>query len=581
MGTIISGLDSIILAKERINGIACSAITFIFTWMLAFAGMTSNGLASELPQTGWKNAIAMQGKPLLPADATHFAYSDPIASKGGTIVQGEIGTFDTLNPFTLKGTALSTPDMIYDRLTVRAWDEPFTLYGLIAQKIWLDPDRTKIIFALDPRAQFNDGSPITSADIAATFGILKTKGRPNMRRVYGLVQSVDIYDARHIGFTFSKEADRETPFILSMMPVLSARDLKSREFDKTTLTPLLSSGAYTVSKVEAGRSIAFVRNKNYWARDHYTRIGLFNPDTWIVKYFRDAGVALEAFKKGDLDFKLEKDPSRWAQQYEPRGFTKQSIRHHRPDRVRAIIFNTRRTPLNDVRVREALRLAFDQNWVLQSQGYGLLKPTASLFPNTDLDAKNSLLYDNFRQNLVAANKLLNDAGYSVVRGKRDITLTLILNEARDEKIALVWKAALKRLGISLNIKTLDTVQFTGALTQFDYDLVLHGWYNSLSPGSEQTVYWGCEAAKTAGSLNYAGICDTQVDAQLKKIVQVRSRTELQKVTRALDKRLWELAPAIYLPHMEEDFLAFWPEKVETGPQNALYGFVLESLAVKR
>ncbi len=576
MGKIGRGLiKSVILAKARIHGISQNAIFLLFAWMLACASMTAE--AKDLPVNGWQRGIAMQGAPKLSGD--HFHYADPNARQGGTIVQGEVGTFDTLNPYTLKGTAISTPDLVFDRLTVRSWDEPFTLYGLIAKDIWLSPDRKRIIFALDPSAKFNNGEAITTDDIAATYEILRTKGRPNMRRVYNLVQSVDRYDDAHIGFTFTDGADRETPMILSMMPVLSAKDLASREFDKTTLKPLVSSGPYTLQKAEPGRSLTFVKTPNYWAKDHYTRKGLFNPERWVVKYFRDGGVALEAFKKGDLNFRVEKDPAKWAQQYEPRGFVKKNIKHHRPDRVRAIVFNTRKKPMDDMRVREALRLAFDQNWVLKAQGYGLLKPTNSLFPNTDLARSAKADKTATRDALLQADKLLTEAGYKVVNGKRNITLTLILNEARDEKIALAWKAALKRLGITLAIKTLDNVQFVGSLAQFDYDLVLHGWYNSLSPGSEQTVYWGCESAKTPGSLNYAGICDKDVDGLLKQIVQVKDRKELQSVTKKLDQRLWDLAPAIYLPHMEADFLAYWPNKVDPGPQNALYGFVLESLAV--
>lgn len=551
---------------------------------LIFVALTAFALpaqALELPQSGWSHGIAMQGVPALSKEANSLPYANPHATQGGTMVQGEVGTFDTLNPYTLKGTALSTPDFIYDRLTVRSWDEPFTLYGLIAKDIWLSPDRKRIIFHIDPAAQFNDGTKITADDIAATYKVLRTKGRPNMRRTYNLVNTVDRYDAHHIGFTFSEDADRETPLILAMMPVLSAKDLNAREFDKTTLKPLLSSGPYMVTKVEPGRSLTFTKTKNYWARDHYTRKNLFNPERWIIKYFRDAGVALEAFKKGDLNFRLEKEPAKWAQQYEPRGFVKKDIHHHRPDRVRALIFNTRKKPMNDVRVREALRLAFDQNWVLKAQGYGLLKPTYSLFPNTDLAHDYKATNEDMRTHLLRADKLLNAAGYAVKNGKRDITLNLILNEARDEKIALAWKTALKRLGITLTIKTLDNVQFVGSLGQFDYDIVLHGWSNSLSPGSEQTVYWSCNAAQTQGSFNYAGICDERVDSLLKQIVQVKSRTELQTVTKALDQLLWDLAPAIYLPHLESDFLAYWPEKVDPSAQSSLYGFVLESLAIKQ
>jgi len=299
-----------------------------------------------------------------------------------------------------------------------------------------------------------------------------------------------------------------------------------------------------------------------------------------VKYFRDNGVALEAFKKGDIDFALENDVAKWVRQYKGPNFVKREIAHNRPDRVQSIIFNTRRAPLNDVRVRHAMRLAFDNDQLIKTLGYGLQKPTFSLFPNSDLGRVKTEEKTNTRNRLREANTLLNDAGYTVKNGKRDIELTLILNEARLEKIALAWKRNLEKLGITLSIKTFDVVQFSGALSQFDYDLILHSWYNSLSPGSEQHVYWSCDAANNKGSLNYAGICSTDVDQSIMKLVNARDRMALRDAAQTLDDYLWDLAIGVYLPHRSADLLAFWPEKVDIGSQNALYGFVLESLAVK-
>lgn len=522
----------------------------------------------------------MHGDPKLSRDDKQFGYANPDAPKGGTIVQSEIGTFDTLNPYTLKGKSIATPDLVIDRLTARSWDEPFTLYGLIAKDIWLAPDRKQIIFRLDPNATFNDGTPITTKDVQFTYNTLKAKGRPNMRRTYGLVTDVVRYDDQTIGFQFSDDADRETPMILAMMPVLSARDWVGREFDATTLKPFLTSGPYTITSVDPGRSYTMTKTPDYWAADHVTRRGLYNAEHWIVRYFRDATVALEAFKKGDIGFKVEFDPAKWAMQYQG-AFAKKEIAMRRPDRVRAIMFNTRRKPFDSLEVREALRLSFNDDWIMKAQGYGALVRTTSLFPNSDLAARQASAPYDERKNLRKADKLLSKAGYSVLGGKRDLSLTLILNEARDEKVALAWQASLKKLGIALTIKTLDTVQFTGALGQFDYDMILHSWANSLSPGSEQSVYWSCEAAKTKGSLNYTGLCDRDVEASLKDLGKAKSRGSLQGAVQRLDRRLYDLVPAIYLPHQSADRLAYWPDQVDPGRQNALYGFVLESLAAKR
>lgn len=536
-------------------------------------------LPESLPKDGWVHAIAMHGEPALNSEATHLPYANSEVYQGGKITQSAVGTFDTLNPYTLKGTSIATPDFVFDRLTVRGWNEPFTLYGFIAAQIWLDDNRKSIIFALNKNAQFNNNNPITARDVKATYELLKKEGRPNMRRTYALVDEVVIYDDHHIGFSFNDKADRETPLVLAMMPVLSADEWKTREFNKTTLDPVISSSAYIFETIDVGRRYVLRKNKDYWAKDHYLRKGLVNPDIWEVKYFRDNGVALEAFKKGDIDFAVENDVAKWARQYESNNFIKKEITHNRPDRVQTIIFNTRRTPLNDVRVRKALRLAFDENHIVNSLGYDVLQPTYSLFPNSDLGRDFTINQTSMRDRLKEANALLNDAGYEVKNGQRAIKFTLILNEARLEKIALSWKRSLAKLGITLNIKTFDVVQFSGALSQFDYDMILHGWYNSLSPGSEQNVYWSCGTANAQGSLNYAGICNDDIDISILKLGNARDRMDLISATQSLDTLLWQEVVGIYLPHRSVDLLAFWPEKVDIGPQNALYGFVLESLAV--
>ncbi len=561
-------------------------IILTLTLLLFFPALSyASNLPETLPKSGWSHGIAMHGEPALDKDTTYLPYANVTTPKGGHITQSAVGTFDTLNPYTLKGTAIATPDFVFDRLTARSWDEPFTLYGFIAAQMWMPDSRKSIIFALDKTAKFNNGNTITARDIKSTYEILKSEGRPNMRRTYALVDDVKIYDDHTIGFSFNDNADRETPLIMALMPVLSAKEWETRAFDKTTLKPLVSSGAYTFKTIEVGKRYTLQKNKNYWAKGHYLRRGLMNADTWEVKYFRDGGIALEAFKKGDIDFTLENDVAKWARQYDTNkknnaAFTKKEIKHNRPDRVRSIIFNTRRAPMNDVRVREALRLAFNQDQIVKTLGYGLQKATYSVFPNSDLARQFEPSNLSERMRLRTANTLLNEAGYDVKNGNRDIKLTLILNEARLEKIALSWKRTLEKLGITLSIKTFDVVQFSGALSQFDYDLILHSWYNSLSPGSEQNVYWSCAASEQKGSLNYAGICDEVIDQSILSLVNAKDRDELRNAARALDEQLWLLAPAIYLPHRSSDLLAFWPSRIDIGPQNALYGFVLESMAVK-
>lgn len=563
------------------------------------------------------HALVMHGTPKLSATAPNYPYVNPNAPKGGTLRQAAIGTFDTVNPFTLKGKAAQGLSLVHDRLMDRSWDEPFTLYPLIAKSIDVNDDRSVITFHLDPRARFSDGSALTSADVAYSFDILKTSGRPNMRRVYKLIDHVDVLDAQTIRFTLGAGHDRETVMILAIMPVLSKSYWSARPFDAATLDTGVTSGPYKIKSVDPGRRIIYERVKNYWGNDLPVRKGQNNFDQIVYDYFRDESVAFEAFKSGNMNYRRETDLTQWANAYEFPSLTsgkivREAVPHGRAEAVRAFIPNTRRAPFDDVRVREALSLAFDFTWVNKTLFSGQLKRTTSVFPNTDLaatgtpDAREFNLLngdrdhldtrvfgpawrgpndDNanaIRANLQRADTLLKSAGWIIRDGHRVNAKTgkvldfeILLGAPADEKIALSYARSLKRLGITIRTRTLDSAAFRDRLNTFDYDMLFYFWQSSLSPGSEQLLYWGCQAASEPGRFNYAGVCTPLIDRLAGGIAGTKTREDLQAYARALDRALtfgFYLIPFGYNP---ADMIAH--DKTIVRPaQTPLYGIVPET-----
>ncbi len=551
--------------------------------------------------------ISMHGEPALKDGFTSLPYAKEDAPKGGELKQSALGSFDTLNPFTIKGKAAQGMNYVYDRLMARSWDEPFTLYPLIAERIDVPDDRSGITFHLNPAAKFSDGSPITSDDVLFSYQTLKKKGRPNMRAVYKLVERVEKTDTA-IKFILGPLHDRETVMIIAMMPVLSKAYWSQKKFDTTTLDVPVTSGPYKIASVDPGRKIVLERNKDYWAKDLPVNKGLYNFDLITTDYFRDDSVALEAFKKGDLSLRIEQDPGRWAKSYSESGkINQENLKHGRVERMWGMIFNLRRAPFDDIRVRKALSLMIDYDWINKNIFYGAYKPTDSFFANSNLAAsgtpdeaelkllapyKSTLPIEIFgpswkpenlsRDSQRKADALLKEAGWIIKDGKRvnaktgkAFTFEILLGSADDEKIALAFKRSLARLGIQLNMRTLDAAAFNDRLLGYEYDMTLYFWQNTLSPGTEQMLYWGCEAAKQQGRFNYSGFCHPASDAIAKNIPQVQTREELLAHTHALDRILtWEHI-AIPLFYSGKDMVASWPSLAHPE-KPALYGNTMES-----
>lgn len=529
--------------------------------------------------------------------------------------QAAIGSFDTLNPLSIKGNAAKGLDLVTDRLMARVWDEPFTLYPLIAEKVDVPEDRSSLTVFVNPKARFHDGTPITADDVLFSYETLKAGGRPNMRRIYQLATHVGKLDERTVKFSFGPGHDRETVMIFAMMPVVSKAWWTGKTFDSTTLEIPLGNGPYKVVSIDPGRKITLERVKDYWAADLLPNKGHNNFDRIVYDYFRDDTVAFESFKSGGLNVRREWDVTTWHGGYDfpalKDGRVRQeSLRHGRPDRVRAFIFNTRRPPFDDIRVRRALNLAFDFEWVNRSLFHDQYERIASYFPNTNLAAtgtpsaaeldllapwKDKLSPDIFgpayapprnatpaekRENLLKADALLKEAGWSVVNGVRmkdgqPFSFEILLDNPNNEKTALAFVRNIERLGIKANIRVLDNAAYLDRLRDYSFDMTLYYWLSTLSPGTEQYLYWSCEAAKQPSRWNYAGVCNPAADALSQNIAKTTTREGLIAHVRALDRILTHGEYMIPLYINAHDYIASWAEirRPETIP---LYGPVLET-----
>ncbi len=531
-------------------------------------------------------ALSMVGQSQYNKQSTHLSYANPDAPKGGTLKQAAIGTFDTLNPFSIKGNAAEGLNLTTDRLMARVWDEPFTLVPLVAKKAYMPEDRSSITFTLNEKARFHDGSSITLDDVIFSFETLREYGRPNMRRLYQLA-TPEILGEREIIFRFGEGYDRETGMIFAMMPILSKTYWEDKEFDTTTIHPPLSSGPYKIAQVDIGKRITYERVADYWGKDLLPNVGHHNFDRITYDYYRDDTVAFESFKKGDLNLRREWDAGDWNNRYDfpalDKGeVIKEDIKHGRPDRVRGFIYNTRRAPFDDKKVRKALALILDFDWLNKNLFYNSYEQIDSFYPNTDL--ANPAPKDNrdMRSKMREATNLLKEAGWIIKDGNRvhaetgeTMHFEILLDDPGQEKLALSYTRGLSKLGIDANVRVMDTAAFRARLNEYDFDMTLYYWNSSLSPGTEQYLYWSCESANTSYRWNYAGICDPEIDTIAKAIPDAKTRAELISMTKKLDKMLQDgvyFVPLYYNPY---DYVAYWNtlERPKTVP---LYGVVIES-----
>lgn len=565
------------------------------------------------------HALAMNGVPKYGPDFTHLDYANPDAPKGGTLHSSVTGSFDSLNNYIIRGTAAYGLSLTADTLLQRVWDEPFTLYGLVAESIDVPEDRSWIVFHLRPEARFHDGHPMTADDVLFSYEALKKNGLPVRRRIYGLVTKAEKIDEHTVRFEFGPGFDRESVLILGLMPVLPRHYWESRKFEETTLEVPLGSGPYKIAAVEPGRRITYERVKDYWAKDLPVNVGHYNFDKVIYDYYRDEDVAFESFKSGGLNFRREWDPVTWKTAYDfpalKSGEVKaEELQHSRPEWARSIIFNTRRAPFDDIRVRKALSLAFDFEWINKNIFHGAYRRNKSYFPNSELAAQGEPSVEELavlepyrdqlspevfgpafeppvtdatgpeglRANLRKSMQLLGEAGWHIKDGQlvsdktgQPFNFEITVRSVTDEKLALEFSRALKKLGITARVRYVDSAQYTGRLESFDFDATIYYWINSLSPGSEQVAYWGSAAAQTTGGRNYAGVQNPAIDALAGSLASAKTREELVAHTRALDRALMWGYYTIPLYHIGRDLAAY--RKDIHHPSNIpLYGLVIET-----
>ncbi len=526
-----------------------------------------------------RNAMAMYGEPALPPDFVSLPYVNPDAPKGGRITFGELGGFDSFNPYILKGRApWGVRVHVYESLMARNWDEPFSLYGLLAESVRTGPNREWVEFTLRPQARFSDGSPVTVDDVIWSFRTLGEKGLPRYRNAWDKIARVERTGARSVRFTFNTP-DRELPLILGLRPVLKKDSWKGRDFAESGLQMPIGSGPYVVGDFEANRYVTFRRNPDYWGRDLPINRGKNNFDEIRYEYFRDSAALFEAFKGGELSVYRETSPQRWEDQYDfpavKRGdIVKSIIPNGRPSGMRGFVFNTRRAIFADWRVRDALIRAFNFEFINQVINKGRAPRASSYFSNSELGmrpgparGKVLALLEPFRdrllpgaiegyrlpssggdprnrRNLRAARRELARAGWKVgpdgvLRNSegKPFRFEIMLRSTINEAVANLYADALKRLGISVTLKTVDQAQHKARRDSYDFDMMFNVWSLSLSPGNEQYLYWGSNGVTEKGTRNYMGMNSPAADALIGKMLNARSREDFIAATRALDRVL--------------------------------------------
>ena len=562
-----------------------------------------------------KHALTLYGEPpKYAADFTHFDYVNPQAPKGGKLKLASFGGFDSLNPYLAKGNPAERIGLIYDALTYQSPDEPFTVYGLVAEAIELDPDNQFVRFVLNPKAQFHDGTPITSVDVAFTFETLLEKAHPLYRHYYADVQAVVIEDPQRIRFDFKHNQNRELPLILGQLEILPKHWWESRDFSKTSLEAPLGSGPYQIAKVDPGRSIRYQRVTNWWAKDLPVSRGLYNFDAIQIDYYRDMSVALEAFKAGQFDLNLEYSAKDWATGYDSPALRngqilKESFINHNPVGMQGYTFNLRRPLFQDSRVREAISLLFDFEWTNKQLFYGSYLRTDSFFANSELAAsglpseaeleillplKDQLPEAVFTQtfsNPVSdgsgiirdqrrkAWQLLQEAGYQVENDQmvdangKPLVFEFLITQANLERVLLPFKRNLEELGITMNIRRADMSQYINRIRSRDFDMTSSIWPQSNSPGNEQREFWHSSSKDNSGSRNYIGLADPAIDQLVEGLINADSRESLINHTRALDRALlWGhyVVPNYYINTWR---VAYW-DKFAHPTTTPLYDFGL-------
>lgn len=565
------------------------------------------------------HAIAMHGTPKLSEGFASLPYANPDAPKGGRLRLGMAGSFDSVNPMIVKGEKVAgVREFSVESLMMRGLEEPFTLYGLLAERVEVPEDRTSITFYLNPKAAFADGAPVTADDVIFSLQLLRDKGVPTIfGSYYKKVISTERLSDRVVRMNMDGQ-DRELPLILGLMPVLPKHRIDPATFDRSTLTPLLGSGPYQVSRIDPGRSITYKRNPDYWGRDLPITRGRFNFDEIRYDYYRDASILLEAFKIGQIDVRLDDDPTMWAKTgtfkaAQDGRVVREEMPTGLPAGMNSLVMNSRRPQFADPRVRQALILLFDFEWINGTLYDGRYKRTQSYFERSYLastgkpaDARERELLAPFadqvkpgvmdgsfrmpvsegsgfnRANARRALDLFQQAGYELRGGRlvrRDTGawygFEILVTKGGSERLMLAYIGALKSLGINAGLRSIDSPQLIGRINTFDFDIIMQTWQQSLSPGNEQWGRFGSAAAKAQGSRNYAGVDNPAVDAMITAMLAAKDPEGFASAVRALDRLLVSGDYVVPLFHVPSQWISSWAtlKHPETIP---LWGYNIDT-----
>lgn len=592
-----------------------------FYWLTA--AFLLAGSASTLAEP--KYGIAMQGEPELRAGFTHFRYANPDAPKGGNVTYCVVGSFDNLNPFIIKSlrtTARGMIDTIYGNLVFeplmqRNYDEPFGLYGLLADSVDMDPERKWIEFHIDPKAKWSDGQPVTPEDVLFTYDVFTEKGRPPYSDRMKRVEKLEKTGERSVRFTFNELSDREFPLIIAMTPIIPKHAFDKETFDKTTLKPLIGSGPYTVDKVMPGQRIIFKRNPDYWGKDIPSKRGFDNYDRITIEYFLNSNAQLEAFKKGICAVNMETDPVKRERDMDFPAFKRgevmaETFKSGIPPVVTGFLFNTRLPKFANAEVRHALGMLYDFEWAnknLFNNRYARLK---SFWQDSELSAlghpasdKEKALLAPYpgrvpadvmdgtwlppvtdgsgqdRKVLKAAFEILKGQGYHIENGQmldkegQPFTFEILTSSQDEERLASLYQRTLAKIGIAVSIRSLDGDQIQSRKQRYDFDVLIgaSGFNNSLSPGIEQRGRWGSEAAKVDGSFNLAGVAEPAVDAAINAMLNARTKEDFVAAVRVLDRLLISGNYMVPMQYNPDQWVAYWTY-LEHPKVTPLFGYQL-------
>lgn len=548
------------------------------TWI---SGLFLAVLFGMLPATAEpRYGLAMHGEPALPADFKSFPYANPDAPKGGLFRQAVTGSFDTVNPFIVKGEkALSISSYVFETMMTRNYAEPFSVYGLLAESIDVSPDRNSMTFVLRQQARFSDGTPVTSADVVYSLETLRDHGLPRFKTYYSKIKTIATPDARTIVMT-QDAGDRELPLIMGLMPILPRHYWEKRDFEASTLDPIMGSGPYVLAEIKPGERVSFRKNPDYWGKGVPANRGLWNFDEVRIDYLRDGNAAFESFKRGLADIRVEADATRWTYAYDfpavAQGkVVRERIEQKTPAPATGFAFNTRNPLFQDPKVRRALAETFDFEWLNENLLYNLYRRTQGYYSGSELsylghpaDAREKTLLGadaeridprildgtyvmprtdgsgRDRKVLRRAVSLLKEAGWEIRDGAlinvatgKPFAFTIACLTREQEKIALHYQRTLKQIGIEVRIRQVDSSQFQRMLNTYEFDMLPVMWYNSLSPGNEQEFYYGSAGREVQGTRNYPGIADPAVDRMIAALLAANTREDLVAAVHALDRLL--------------------------------------------